>query len=306
MNAPALEPVQQSRPERKFSLSGVAVVFCRQRRGRRLERELLGAFGLLILLLAIAAGIQSLFFGQISVYSSNAVRFLLRWLTTETIAAALLLPCAGAILGAGAVPISAEREAVQAALLTQLTAWEIVTGRLLAALWMPFCVLSVSLAGWLLAQLSFRFSQGSVKGLGPILLAHTVLLAVLLMGGATGFLFALRSRPGRAWERGAALSLSLSIVCLFGLFTLNRPIRRMDDPTPLIEAALLINPVTGVCSALNKDILRVPWIYNRTDAPEYPFVYPPPLVTAGVLTLIALSAQTLAAWRFRRSYQIEN
>ena len=259
----------------------------------------------MILLLGIAAGLQSLFFGQISVYSSNAVRFLLRWLTTEMIAAALLLPCAGAILGAGAVPISGEREAIQAMLLTRLSAWEIVTGRLLAALWAPFCVLGVSLAVWVAMQLPVQFSPGSAGGIGPILTAHAVLLAVLLMSGATGFLFAVRSRPGRAWERGAALSLCLSTGCVFGLFALNRPIRHLDNPTTLIEAVLLINPVTGVSAALNKDILRVPWIYNRTEAPEYPFVYPAPSATAGTLALIALIAQAGASTMFRRSYRHE-
>ena len=71
-----------------------------------------------------------------------------------------------------------------------------------------------------------------------ILAAHVVLLAMLLMSGATGFLFAPRRVPGRSWERGALLSLSLSLLCLVGLFLLNGTIRRMDNPTRLIEAAL--------------------------------------------------------------------
>jgi len=294
----------QAKRERRSPLSGVALVFRSRRRGQRRGREWMGVLLLLVLLLAIAVGLQSLFFGQVSVYSNNEVRFLLRWLTTETIAAALLLPCAGAILGAGAVPVSAEREAVQALLLTQLSAWEIVAGRLLAALWIPFCVLGVSLLTWLAVQGGYHFTSGSVGGARAILEAHLVLLATLLMSGATGFLCALRGRPGRSWERGAILSLSLSLICLFGLFTLNRPIRRMDNPAPLIEAALVINPISGISAALDKDILRVPWIYNRTEAPGYAYYYPVPLITTGVLLLIALGAQILASWVFRRSYQI--
>lgn len=304
MNAPGLETAAQAKTERRFPLSGVVLVLRSRRRGRRVGRELLGVLGLLALLLAVAIGLQSLFFGQISVYSNNEVRFLLRWLTTETIAAALLLPCAGAILGSGAVPVSAERESVQALLLTQLTAWDIVVGRLLAALWIPFCVLCVSLLTWLVAQGGYHFTSGSVGGVRAIVEAHLVLLTTLLMSGATGFLCALRGRPGRSWERGAILSLSLSVICLFGLFTLNRPIRRMDNPTTLIEAALVINPISGVSAALDKDILRVPWIYKRTEAPEYPFYYPVPLATTGVLFLIAFGAQLIASAVFRRSYQI--
>jgi hypothetical protein len=306
VNAPGLETLKQAKAERRFPLSGAALVFRRQRRGRRFGRELLGVFGLLALLLAIAVGLQSLLLGQISVYSNNEVRFLARWLTTETIAAAILMPCAGSILGAGAVPVSAEREAIQALLLTRLSAWDIVTGRLLAALWTPFCVLCMSLAIWVAAELGLRFLTGSTQGVGSICAAHLVLLAMLLMSGATGFLWATRRRPGRAWERGAVLSVALSVICLFGLFALNGPIRRMDNPTALIEAALLIDPISGVCAALDKDILRVPWIYNRTEAPEYPFRYPSPFANAGVLALIAAGAQTVAAVRLKRSYHAEN
>lgn len=306
MSLPEAEPGPSIRRERRWPLVGVALVFRRQRRARRLLWELMGALGLLALLLAMAAGLQNLFFGRLTVYSNNEVRFLLRWLTTETIAAALLLPCAGSLLGAGAAPVSAEREAIQALLLTRLSAWDIVTGRLLAALWMPFCLLGASLGVWVAVAFRFRFLPENIGGVRALLAAHLVLFAMLVMSGAVGFLFALRKRPGRAWERGALLSLSLSLVCLFGLFTLNGPMRRMQDPTRLIEAALIINPISGVSAALDKDILRVPWIYNRTEAPEYPFYYPVPLATAGVLLGIALCANTTAAVLFRRSYRLEN
>ena len=146
---------------------------------------------------------------------------------------------------------------------------------------------------------------GSTQGVGSIFAAHLVLLVMLLMSGATGFLCAMRRGPGRSWERGALLSVTLSVICLFGLFALNRPIRRMDNPTALIEAVLLIDPISGVCAALDKDILRVPWIYNRTEAPEYPFRYPSPFATAGVLALVALGAHTAAATRLRRAYHAE-
>ncbi len=306
MNAPNVETTTQPIVERRAPLAGVALVFRRQRRGRRLGRDLLGALGLLILLLVLSAGLQSLFFGQISVYSNNTVRFLLRWLTTEMIAAALLLPCAGAIFGAGSVPVSIECEAIQALLLTRLTAWEIALGRLLASLSVPISVLGISLATWLTVQVCFQFLPGNRGGIGSILAAHAVLLAMLLMSGASGFLGALRARPGRSWERGALFSVVLSAICLFGLFALNTPIRRQDNPTTLIEAALVINPISGVCAALDKDILRVPWIYKRTEAPEYPFYYPSPFATTGVLLSMTLGALVASALRLRRSYHTES
>ena len=302
MNLSAPEAVSEERARSEVAFSGVALVFRGQMRGRRFGRALLGASALVLLLFALAAGVLSRFFGEFTVYDGNNVRFLSNWATTEMILAALVIPAVGAVLGAGAVPVSAEREAIQATLLTRLTAWDIATGRLLAALSMPIGVLGVSSAVGLAAERSFRIVPGRAGGLGAIVAVHTVLLAALLMSGAVAFLFALRSRPGRSWERGTLFSLSLSIICVFALFTLNGPIRRMENPRPLIEAALLINPVVGVCSALNKDILRVPWIYSRTEAPEYAFEYPPSSATAGVLTLMALAAQIASSIRLRRSY----
>ncbi len=290
--------------ERTFPLAGVFVVFRRQRRGRRLGRELAGAFGLLALLLVLAAGIQSLFFGQVTPYTNDAVRFLLRWLTTECLAAALLLPIAGAVLGAGAVPAGAERDSIQATLLTHLTGFEIATGRLLAALWSPGVALLLSWTFWTAIRFGFPFTTGSGNGFLEIAAAHLIVLSVLFASGAVGFLFALR-RSGRSRECGTAVALLLLAFCVSGLVLFNPLVRKMDTPTPLIESLLVINPVTSAASALNKDILRVPWIYSRTDAPEYPFTYPAPLATAGLFALIALTAQGITAVWLRRLYAQE-
>ncbi len=289
-------PVERSHP-----LSGIAVVFRRQRRGSRPMRELVGAFGLLTALLVLAAGLQSLFFGQVTPYSNNADRFLLRWLTTECIAAGLLMPCSGAILGAGAAPASSERGGVQTALLTRLTAFDVATGRLLAALWSPVIVLLLSCTFWMALDLGFPSMTSRGSGLAEIATAHLILLTALLAGATVGFLCALR-RSGRNWGAGIGAGLGLTTICVFGLLPLNPLIRRTEAPAHLIESALAINPVTGVTTALNKDILRVPWIYSRTDAPEYPFSYPAPLTTAALLTLGALTAQGAAAFRMRRLY----
>jgi hypothetical protein len=87
------------------------------------------------------------------------------------------------------------------------------------------------------------------------------------------------------------------------LLLANPLIRRMDKPERLIEALLLINPVVAVTSACQLDVLRTEWIYERTDAPEYPFAYPPPLASAGVFVLLGGGALTLSAARIRRAYR---
>ena len=36
-----------------------------------------------------------------------------------------------------------------------------------------------------------------------------------------------------------------------------------------------VNPASAAAIALNMDVLRLPWLYEHSDAHEYPFVYPP-------------------------------
>src|SRR5207248_665206 len=118
----------------------------------------------------------------------------------------LLLPCA-AVLGAGAVPTTAEFESMQSALLTRLTAFHLVVGRLLAALWPVVSTVLASCAFWLTAQLARPSVHGGLDGYGEIFTAHFVLLCSVLMMGAVGFLFAERRRPGRLWGRGVGVAL---------------------------------------------------------------------------------------------------
>ena len=304
MNTHIPETESENCLEPRIIFSGTAIVFRRQVRGRRLGLELLRALGLLLPFLTLGEEVLRRFLGDAIVSDGLLGFFKSNWTISEAILAAFLVPFAGAILGANAAPVRAERDSVQAMLLTQLTAWDVVTGRLLAALRTPICLLCISLVTCLAAQYGFRFLRGDVGNrIVSLVAVHGVLLAALLVSGATALLFALGSRPGRSWERGMLLSLSVSFLSIFALFALNGPIRRMANPKPLIESVLLTNPVIGVCTALHKDILRITWIYNRTVAPEYLFLYPSPLATTGVLMLIALAALVTSAIRLGRTYR---
>ncbi len=302
MNVPLADLARRTLAERWLPLSGVAVVLRRQMRSRRVWRDLAWAGVLLGVLLALSAVLQ-VTWAQVSIYSGSAPRFLLRWLTMGAAGAAfLLLPCA-AVLGAGAAPSSVEREATLSALMTRLTAFDICAGRLLAGLWPLEAALLASCALWMAAQLGWGFVPGALHGLGPILAAHLVLLCAVFMIGAVGFLFALRGRSGRLWGRGAAAALLLVAFCLTAIFLSEPQIRRRDDPTRLIEGALLLNPVAAVATALDLDVLRTNWLYDHTSAPEYPFTYPAPLASAGLFAAIGAAALGGAAFRLRRSYR---
>ncbi len=293
---------ERVRERRGLPLSGIVAVFRWRMRSRNAWRDLLWTVVLLGGLLGVSALLQTTW-AQTDVYAGLAPGFLLRWLTMGAAGAAFLfLPCA-AVLGAGAVPTTAEFEATQSALMTRLTAFDLCIGRLLAALWPLESTLLASCAFWLAAQLGWRFLSGALHGFGPILIAHLVLLCAVIMIGAVGFLFATRRRPGRVWGRGALVALLWAAFCIAALLLFKGQMQKMTNPTRLIDGMLLLNPVSAVATAFQWDILRAPWLYDHTVAPDYPFLYPAPLASAGLFALIGVGALGAAAFRLRRAYR---
>jgi hypothetical protein len=281
---------------------GAWLVFRQQLRGRCPIRDLIWTVVLLLAHLALALALQSAI-TPLKEYNSDTPRFLLRWLSMAALVGpALYLPC-GAVLGAFAVPPISRFEETQSALLTRLTPFDVCAGRLAAALWPVISSLLASCAFWLSVQIAWRSAPGAGSGYLSIFLVHIVLLCAVYMIGAMGFLFALRHRPGRIWGRGALFGTGWAVLCLTTILLINPLIRRMDNPTALINAALTINPATAATTALNMDVLRLRWLYDHTDAPEYPFAYPSPLLSSAIFAGIGLAAQGLSALRLRRAYR---
>jgi hypothetical protein len=77
----------------------------------------------------------------------------------------------------------------------------------------------------------------------------------------------------------------------------------MNSPTRLIETALWVNPVVAVTGPFQIDLLREGWLYNRTNAHDYPFAYPSPVASALLFALIGGGAMGLSAQRLRRAYR---
>ena len=99
------------------------------------------------------------------------------------------------------------------------------------------------------------------------------------------------------------MAMLWTALCLLGILLLNPLLQRMDKPVRLIESALLLNPLSAVSNTLNLDILRTEWIYTRTVAPEFPFLYPSVVASFSVFVLIGLGALALSAIRLRRAYR---
>jgi hypothetical protein len=154
---------------------------------------------------------------------------------------------------------------------SRLSPHGIVLGAWLAALSPTLLTLAASLAGCAALALSGRLRLGEVLG------AHTVLVALTAAAGALGLWLAGRlAHPGMA----GPLALGLLAVCVGALPALDPFLPRLRDPSPWIYAALLPNPLTAVGNALNMDVLRFGWLYERLRTPEYFYLYPPVWQTA--------------------------
>jgi len=253
--------------------------------------------------LGAAAAIQSAA-TPLSEYTGDAPRFLHRWFGMTALIAPLVYLPAAAVLGALATPSAARFEETQSMLLTRLLPIEVCIGRLLASLWPVISAIMTCCAVGFILQLVWRpLLPGSADGYLTIALMHIVMLSSVLCIGAVAFYCAMRRRPGSVPARGAGLALAAAALALLGLFLANPLIRKLENPTPLIYGLLLANPATAGATALHADVLRYRWIYERTDAPEYPFSYPPPWATCALFAGGAAGALCLSSVRLRRAYR---
>ncbi len=281
--------------------SGVPLIFLQQLRSRCPVRDLIWTTVLTLAHLSVAVALQTQL-GVLRDYSLTT-NLLSEILTMESITIPFIFLLLSAIFGALSAPNSAQSHEVQSQLLTRLTAFDICAGRLLAALWVPIFSLTISCSLWLSAQGVWRFVHVTNNGVGPVLLMFLTQFLAIFSTGALSMLFALTRKPASNWGRGALIGAGWSLFSLSGILLCNAGLRRMDDPVRLINALLLINPATTAASALNHDILRRDWIYERTIAPQYLFSYPvvwQSVLFFGVMAFFALGA---ASWRLRRAYE---
>jgi len=283
--------------------AGIPIVFQQQMRSRCPWRDLIWTSVLVICHEAIAAGLQYSIMPARE-YSGDTPGFLHRWLSMAALAGPLLYLPIAAVLGAVAAPPVSRFEETQSMLLTRLTPFDVCAGRLLSWLWPLISALLASCAISLTVQVIWRpLFPGSADGYAAIFVVHLILLASVLAIGAIGFLFAMRRRPGRVLARGTIAALLSAVLAVMGLFLCNPVIGRMENPTGLIYGLLVINPATASAAALRMDVLRVPWLYDRTVAHDFPFSYPPPLASCALFTGIAMAALALSAVRLRRAYR---
>lgn len=175
---------------------------------------------------------------------------------------------------------------------THLSPAAITTGVLWAALFPVAVLIGLSL---LITAAVAWFTRGLL--ISEVVTAHALLAAQAVAFGALGLWLG-------SWIRlpGLAIVISLGVLALvtLAIWLIDPYYRSMKDPTPWIYGALLPNPVTATGNALNTDVLRFSWIYERIHAHEYFFLYPPAWQTGGLYLTAALVFALLVSLRTRR------
>jgi hypothetical protein len=253
-------------------------------------------------LVALAAVLRHVVFGDFTDSGGDLTRALEQWLSPYALAAALFAAGAGAVYGAGAAPRSGAAEEIQSSLLAGLPPSAICGGHLVAVLRIPLAVLLYSGLMWSLAQAGARVVPAEEGGFGAILLAHVILVCVLFMTGAVAFAVQTGAR-GRSWGGGVAVGLLLNTALIASPLLVNSRVQVMDDPSGVLQLLLLVNPVFAVESAMGRNILRAPWVYAHTSAADYLLDFPSPLTTAGLFFCVGLAAYAVSAWKLRAAFR---
>lgn len=237
-----------------------------------------GVLGILATAAIVGALLQS-YWMEMEAYSFLRPQMATRWLGLTLIGqTAVALPWAAA-RGALLWRQLAREGHLDEYRRSRMSAPAIAAGTVQAALHPVLVLLVISLCVTVLAN-----AFGAALAPRGALTAHGLLLVQALFFAALGTWLA-----GRVRYPALAIPLAVAVLAaaVGAIWVIDPYYRRMGDPSPWIYAALLPNPVTAVGNALNTDVLRFSWIYERIHAHEYFFVYPPAWQTAGLYLVLA-------------------
>ncbi|HEV2471336.1 MAG TPA: hypothetical protein VGS41_01645 [Chthonomonadales bacterium] len=215
-----------------------------------------------------------------------------------TLCAAVIAPFYCACAGAAAAPRGPRREQIGMLLLTGLNAGDIVIGRIAAAAVPALLSLAIQAAGW--SALALALPAAALHAGVNLIEAYLIIAAACAAACAVGYTIA--SRRSGSLVSGAACAVGMLAWSLGAIFALNGAIGRMDNPAPVVESALLVNPAAAALTAMQVDTLRMPLFYQWSDAPDYPFAYPSPVATASLYLAAAAAAASVSAAGLKRRY----
>ena len=176
---------------------------------------------------------------------------------------------------------------------------------LYALLWETAAVVVIApLAGVALAGHGFRALRrasilfalvGTVSISSAVLIARvpwpTAMATHLTLGAAAIALAVLGAWCGSMFRDSldaAACSVTVALIATCGLFFLGS--LGADLPTPVVNAALLANPIVAVASAANIDLLRFEFLYQISPIAHRRFDYPAWHLAVACFALVSLMA----------------
>lgn len=281
------------------SIHGAAAVFLQRRRDSSSRRDAIIAGVLALAWIGLAVALRYLLFGEPSDGAMTPTRTARDWLSPSALSAVLVLMLSAAVIGAAAAPSNVDKGEIEAALAAGVTSKSICGGRLIAALQLCLIGIFVSYLDWFFLQAFVQVVPPSDGGWFAILLAHIAMLCGTLMSGAVGFLFSI-GESGSSRGTGIAIGLLFVSALIAGPVLIQPFLHMWDDPSSLIAALLIINPVWAVDNALGRDILHSPWIYAHTSAADYNLPYLPVAATAALYLAVGVAALWLSSVRLRR------
>lgn len=254
---------------------------------RLIDLALIGA------VIVVGAGGLQLFWIGANPYSGPGPALRERWFYSACLMAMLLLAPWSAVRADRAWARLRQEGILRQLQLTRLTPAAICVAALGSAVTPLLLALLLSLAGW--SALALLWGGPSV---GQVALGHALVLGhVLALGLAGQALAALLRQPTLA----GPLAVGCLAIGATAIVLVEPLLARSGPPEWWIALALVVNPLTAVGTALGLDILRTPWIYSLTSAPEYRFAYPSPWLTLALYTALTL----VLGWRMCRSLRYE-
>ncbi len=244
------------------------------------------------LVIVSALGVQRAWFGDLDSAGDRPAVMLTRWMVASLVALTAVVPVFGAMLAPAAIPAKHELAAAQAEALAGVSGTAMVLGRLIACMRPLLLVILLSAVLWTVVEWCYRpLTYGSCIS---VVDAHVVVLSVLCAAGGVSALASAKLRGGRSWSIGPLAAFTFHGLSIFALFMVNNWLLKAQNPVPVIQGILLINPVTAVCTCLKFDLLRVNWVYGKTIAPEFDFQYPGALISASLFALVSLISVNVA------------
>lgn len=277
-----------------FSLSSVTAVCHMALRARNHRWYLCAAMGVACLFYLAC-------YRYVSSQSSVASTQVSSWCNLNLLTICVVSVITAAIAGSSAAPGTQEWDAIQATLITRITPFAFTLGRLLAAATAPMAMLAASFVCAMCLPRAGLFVSVNDSIYPRIISMYLCMSVYVVCIASIAQTCAIYKQTGSNKLFGAIAATVAAVISVTGIALVNPVLERVQNPSPLINALLAVNPLAVIVSIFHVDILREDWVYNRLQAHDYPFTYPPATSFCFVYFAIAVLCLVIASRQLRKA-----